>query len=793
MHIKNDHVQQVERVGYWDEIRQDIGFGLRQLMRKPALPVMIMVLLAIGVGANTAIFSVVKAVLLEQLPYASPDRLMMLWETTERASRMPTSYLNFEDWKAQSQSFEGLAALSPWRFNLTGKEGAEQVLGGLVTAELFEVLDVPPQTGRTLLPEEDTSGAARVVVLSHRLWHSRFGGDPDLIGKKIFIDGEASTVIGVMPPGFNHPSPWLIGEEADLWMSIHTDVIAQRLAEQYPDSNEDVGIRVSPLQEELVGKAGGQLMMLLGGAGLVLLIVCGNVAGLLMAKATTRQTEVAVRSALGAGRARLIRQLLVENLPLVVLGGGLGFVLAVWGIGTLRSTLPTDIVGIDTITFDGWMFLFTLGVSFLTGILFSLAPAWAVANTDLADTLRQGRGSVSMRRNRVRNLLMVAQFALTLVLANAAALMLQSYIDLRNRDYGFATEKVVSLGLSIQGPEYEDQSKFVAFYDEVLERLDGLPGVSYVAVTNKLPLEGGTNNSLSEADGHDFNEASSPLAEISVVSNDYFKAIGIPLLAGRSFTEEDHVQGRYSAIINKAMADKLWPEEDPLGKHFSISLPHQWTVVGVAGDVSQFGPERNPISEIYFPLGSLTTDFQIFTKMVRHLVVRTELDPLSVVASIRREVAELDTNQPISDVRTTAGILDSALARRRFNTLLIGIFATIALILVAAGIYGVTSFFVAERTHEIGLRMALGAGWSSVQKLVLARGLKLAAIGVVVGSVGVVATTKLTESMVYGVSPTDPVTLIGGTLFLVGLGLLGSFLPALRASRVDPIVALREE
>jgi predicted permease len=828
MRIKTDQVERVEKTGYWDEFRQDINFSLRQLLRKPALPLFIVVLLAIGIGANTAIFSVVKAVILEPLLYPSADRLTMVWETRKQSSYIPASYLNFKDWKSQSESFEGLAAFTPWRFNLTGEGEAEQVLGGVVSAGFFEVLGVQPQLGRGILQEEHEPGAVRAVVLSHRLWQRRFGGDPDIVGRTIVIDGEASPVIGVMPPSFDYPSPWLIGERADLWMSIHTrpfmadmrehreshwlatigrlkngisietaqrdmDIIAERLAEKYPDPNEGAGIRVSRLQEELVGRAGGHLMMLLGGAGLVLLIVCGNVAGLLMAKATTRQTEVAVRSALGAGRARLLRQLLVENLPLALLGGGLGFILAVWGIALLRSSLPTDILGIDAVVFDGWVFLFTLAVSILTGILFSLAPAWATAKTDLADTLKQGRATVSMGRHRVRSLLMIAQFALTLVLANAAALMLQSYFDLRHRDFGFETDKVLIVGLAIQGPEYEDPNNFVTFFEEALDQVKRLPGVQRVAATNKLPLEGGTNNSLAEADGHDFSETDAPYAEVSVVSNEYFQTIGIPLLAGRSFTEQDHKEGRYSAVINEAMVNKLWPDKDPIGKHFSISPPHQWTVVGVVGDVSQFGAERNAIPEIYFALGSLTDEFEIFTTMVRFLVVRTELESTSLVGPIRQTVAEKDADQPISEVRTTADIVSSALSRRRFNTLLIGIFATIALILVAAGIYGVMTFFVAQRTHEIGVRFAMGARWSGVQKLVLGQGLKLAAIGTALGLAGILATTTLTESMVYGLSATDPTTLLGGIVFLVSLGLLGSLLPARRAIRVDPILALRDE
>ncbi len=830
-HIKNAHVQQQERAGYWDEVRQDIGFGLRQLMKKPALPLMIVFLLAIGVGANTAIFSVVKAVVLEPLPFDVSDRLVIFWETERGSGKGPASYPNFLDWREQAKSFEDIGAITYWNFNLTGKEGPERVFATLVSEGLFELLGVEPVLGRTILPEEDRLGAPKVVLISHGLWHRRFGGDPGVLGEAIVVDGEPYTVIGVMPPGFEAPSPWLVGKVTDLWFSLclpplnepllekrdthwmiaigrlrdgvsldeaqeEMNVIAKRLETQYPETNENKGAILLPLHEDLVGRAGTQLLMLFGGAGLVLLIVCGNVAGLLMARATTRQTEVAVRSALGASRARLMRKTVVENVPLTLLGGGLGFLLALVGIRSLQSIIPTDIPRIDAIGFDGGVFAFTLGLSFLTGVLFSLAPAWSTSRVNLADQLKQGRGALLMGEswNRAPSLLVVAQFALTLVLANAAALMLQSYFELLNRDYGFHKEGVLTLGISIQGPEYQDSTDVSRFYDALIERVEALPGVRHVAATSKLPLEGGNNSDINKADGHDFSQTQSPFAELSVVTPDYFQTMGIPLLMGRTFDDhDDMISILKPAIINMAMAERLWPNEDPIGKQFEIFAPHSMTVVGVVGDTRQWGPEREAHPEVYMPLSAAPPELQFTFKVVRFLIVRTDEAPLSLVGAVRQEVARVDPNQPISDIRTTADVLSSTLARRRFNTLLIGIFATIALILVAAGIYGVMSFYVAQRRHEIGIRVALGARRADVQKLVLGRGLSLAAIGVVVGLVGVFATTKLTASMVYGVSPIDLMTVVGGTTFLVVIGLLGSLVPALRATRVNPILALREE
>ncbi len=716
--IKDDYVQGVERANYFEEMVNDLRYGFRQLMSKPALPLMIIVLLAIGVGANTAIFSVVKAVLLEPLPFDASDQLVIFWETEDGSGRSPTSYPNFLDWREQAESFEDIGVITYWHFNLTGEQGPERVFATLVSEGLFELLGVEPELGRTILPEEDRPGAPKVVLISHSLWHRRFGGDPGVIGETILVDGEPFTVIGVMPSGFKAPSPWLLGKTTDLWFSLclpsineplledrdshwmvaigrlkngvsideaqgEMNVIATGLEAEYPKTNENEGVVLHPLHEDLVGKAGNQLLMLLGGAGLVLLIVCGNVAGLLMAKATTRQAEVAVRSALGASQARLTRQILAENIPLALLGGTLGFLLALGGIQSLQSILPTDIPRIDAVGFDGGVFAFTLGISFLTGVLFSLAPAWSSSRVDLADQLKQGRGSVltGASRNRARNLLVVTQFALTLILANAAALMLQSYFELQNRDYGFYKEGVLTLGVSIQGPEYRDSTDVQRFYDELIERVEALPGVRSAAATSKLPLQGGSNSDINKADGHDFSQGQTPFAEISVITRDYFQTMGIPLLKGRAFDDHDDLMSDLKpAVINHAMVERLWPNEDPIGKHFEWFAPYSMTVIGVVGDVRQWGPEREVHPEIYMPLSTVPEPMQFTFKTVRFLAVRTDKDPLGLVAAVRQEVARVDPHQSISDIRTTADVLSSTLARRRFNTLLIGIFATIALV-----------------------------------------------------------------------------------------------------------------
>jgi putative ABC transport system permease protein len=830
LQLKKEQVRVRKRARYLEELVQDTRFGLRQLRRKPALPLMIVALLAIGIGANTAVFSAVKAVVLDPLPYAEPDRLVMVWGTSENGSRSPASYLDFKDWRTESRSFKDIGIFHFWHFNLSGDSEPERIKGSMVSAGLFEILGVRPQLGRTLLPEEDRPGAGKVVLISDGLWRRRYGADPALLGRAVVIDGRPFTVVGIMPPDFDLPSPWSSGRGNELWLSVHNppvedtilprrdthyfasvarlatgasiesaqeemDAIASRLAEQYPDTNESLGTRIVPLHESFVGRASSQLLVLLGAAGLVLLIVCGNVAGLLMARATTRQREVALRSALGAGRARLLRQQFFENLPLALIGGGLGFVLALWGTEALESFIPADIARIETVGFDSGVFGFSLGISFVTGILFTMLPAWASAKVEIGEALKQSQRTSSLGASRsfARNLLLIGQFATALILANAAVLMVESFITLNNRDYGFDEHNVLTVQVSIQGSQYETQNQIVEFYDRILERLQSSFGIRYAAAASKLPLFGGTSAGIDEAEGHDFSQTKGPHAELSVVTPDYFQAMGIPLLRGRTFLGDDRSAGRFSAIINKKMVDELWPNQDPLGKQFSFLPPYQWTVVGVVGDVRQWGPEDDTFPEIYMPLAPLPTELEALVTWVRYVVVRADSDPLSAVGTIRQSVANVDPHQPISDIRTTAEMLDGSLARRRFNTLLIGLFAAIALILVTAGIYGVMSFFVAERKHEIGIRMAMGSSRTEVQRIILGRALKLTSIGVALGLVGIFATTKVTESMVYGVSPTDLSTLVGGIAFLVGIGLLGALLPALRASRVDPILALRQE
>jgi len=569
------------------------------------------------------------------------------------------------------------------------------------------------------------------------------------------------------------------------------DLIARRLAQAYPETNEDGGVNVVRADDRLVYRVESQLLFLLGAAGLVLLSACSNVAGLLTSKATTRETEVAIRSSLGASRARMIRQLVTENIPLFLIGGCGGALLAGWGIELVRASFPPDIPRIQETGIDLWVLTFTLGVSLLTAFAFGLIPAVSASKTDLVESLKQGRGSARTVRSRVRNILVVAQFAMTLVLAHGAALMLVSYWDLRNEDHGFRIAGVLTMRLNPQGPRYDEPEKVRAFFDEAFERIEALAGAERAAAISRLPLEGGTSGTAF-AEGQQ--DEDGVLVEIKTTTPQYFDAMGIPLLAGRTLSDQDRHNQRPGVVINETMARSFWPDENPIGKRFRFRDPPWLSVVGVVGDTKQWSLERSARAEAYFPYieGPQVPALASFTR-VKFLVIRNGGDPMGLVGPIRREILAIDEHLPISDIRTTETLVNESIAQRRFNTILIGLFSSMGLLLVAAGIYGVMTVFVSQRIHEIGVRMALGANRGGVLKMVLGQGVKLTTVGVVLGLISVFAATKLIASMVYGVSPTDPVILIGGTVFLIVVGMGGTIIPASIATRVDPVLALREE
>jgi putative ABC transport system permease protein len=772
MLIKNEHVQREERANYLVELLQDIRFGFRQVINKPLLPAFIIFLLALGIGVNAAIFSVVKKVLLEPLPFEAPSEIVMVWASDENWWRVPVSGPDFLDWRRENRSFEWLVAHSPFTPNLQGDGEPEAVHGTYTTAGLFELLRVSPALGRTFLREEEQPGRNDVAIISDGLWRRRLHADPDMVGRSILLDGKSRTVVGIMPPGFKHPCPWSVGEPTDVWVPLPSselqtqrdaysllvlgrlrsgvtlemaqgdmDAITAGLAERYPDTNKGIGATVIDAREDLTMWVGGQLIFLFGAAGLVLLIVCGNVAGLLVAKATTRETEVAIRSSLGASRARLIRQLVTESLPLFLIGGLASLLLADWTIDALRTGIPADIYRVHEIAMDRAVLAFTFVIALATGLVFGLLSALATTRADVSESLKQGRGSVGSGRTRLRNGLVVAQFALTLVLANGAALMLKSYLQLMNQAHGFSTEGVLTMQLNLQGPRYEEPNQVHRFYDVVLERIEALPGVRRAAAISRLPLEGGTNGPIL-VEGR---EDAVPSVEVRVITPGYHEAMGIPLLRGRRLTERDGAMSQPNVIINQAMAERIWPDEDPIGKRFGFENRYDaLTVVGVVGNTRQRGLERAVRAEVYFPYVAEPPSGMFAFNSVRYLVIRTDVEPTSLIEPVRRTVYAVDDGQPISDIRTPQEIIHQSMARRRFNTILIGIFASLASILVAAGIYGVMAYFVSQRSHEIGVRIAMGAQRAGVLALVLRQSLRLATIGIAVGVVGVLATTKLT-------------------------------------------------
>ena len=821
--MEEKRIQKERRSQYLEELFQDIRFGIRQLLRKPGFTTIIIGTLAIGIGANSAIFSVLKTVALEPLPYPDSDELTIVFHgQTSGECCGPLSGPDFLDFRETSETYEYLAGLSPLGANLSGTEDAELVLGGAVTTDFFEMLGVRPTIGRTFLPEEARSGNDKVVVLSYDLWKRRYDADPQILGKTITLNRESHTVVGVMPEGFDVASPWTVGRTHQVYWPMTTDRLLEHdrgshwllaygrlhdgvtvdqgsaetvrlaagLAEQYPETNENKTTYTWALKDRLVGRVAFQLTILLGAAGFVLLIVCGNVASLLLARATSRQTEMAIRAAVGASHGRVIRQLLTESLMLALLGGAAGLALAVWGVEILRVSMPTDIPRIEQIGVDWLVLGFAAAISVLTGIVFGLAPALSATRSNLAASLKEGKATVPAGsfRSPLRSGLVIAQFALALLLANGAAMMLKSYRHARGVDLGFDHNNTLTMRVVLDGPQYELDGGRQSFLRDAIERISAIPGVRYVGATSKLPLEGGTNTHIWAEDDPERPSLGGPLIEFSRIASDIFQAMGVELTAGRLLTVDDTVSANPSAIINQEMANRLWPGENPIGKRFSLrEIPPRWiTVAGVVSNVRQWSVYSPPISEMYIPFNLRPTNSM-------YLVVRSDVDPTTLVSAVRREVSAIDREQPISQVRTMSEVMSGQFARQRFNLIMTGVFATVALILVTAGLYGVMSFFVAQGTREIGIRMALGSGRNRVVNLVVKRGLALTMIGSLIGLGGVLASVRITRNMLFGVSPIDIRVLATGTLFIVLVGVGGSLVPALRATRVNPVNALRME
>ena len=815
---------------------QDLRYAFRMLLKGPGFTAVAVLALALGIGANSAIFSVVNGVVLRALPYKDPESLMMVWSrrpllqalAVAGSQEFPVSAADFTDWRDQNQVFEQIAAFHSQPFNITGAGEPESLGGVRASANLFSLLGIEAKLGRTFLAEEDQPGAGHVVIISHGLWERRFGSDPNMIGQKLALNDEPYTVVGVMPPGFQFPrkgempAGYQFPRQADLYTplawtpnqignrgrnfvaviarlkpgvtvaqaSADMDAIAERLKQQYPQFNANKEVFIVPLHQQVVGKVRTALLVLLGAVGFVLLIACANVANLLLARAASRQKEIAIRTALGASRSRVIRQLLTESMLLSLTGGTLGLLLSMWGVDLLMAISPANLPRVDTISVDVRVFAFTLAVSLLTGIIFGLVPAIQASKPDVNEALKEGGRASSVGHNRFRSVLVVSEVALSLVLLIGAGLMIRSFVHLLNSSPGLKPENVLTLDVGLPRTKYTGPQQ-AAFFQQVIERLKSLPGVQSAGAVYPLPLSGaeegmgfGIEGRAALAPGEVYN------AGPRWVSPDYFNVMGIPLLRGRELTERDGSDSPRVVVINEAMAARYFPDEEPIGKRVAFDQvndkPNWREIVGVVGDVKHSALDSDPKPEMYFPF----TQFPIFFMT---FVVRTPGDPLNLVAAARSEVLAVKNDQPISNVHTMEELLSNSVAQRRFNMLLLSIFAGVALLLAAVGSYGVMSYSVAQRTHELGVRMALGAQTSHVLALVVKQGMTLALAGVGIGLAAAFGLTRILASLLYGVSATDPLTFSVIALLLASVALLACYLPARRATKVDPMIALRYE
>ncbi len=807
---------------------QDLRFAVRMLLRKPGFTFVLVLALALGIGANTAIFSVVNTVLLRPLPYKNAERLVWIWGTNplNDIDHEVASAPDYNDWKTQSQSFEEMGGFVNTRLTLTSNGEPERYDGAYVTDGFFEVLGIPVLRGRTFTPDEDKPNSSRVVVLAYGLWQRRFGGDPNIIGSAITLNGNPYTVIGIMPPDFKHPRPET-NRQAEMWLPLQEDyasagrrgdylgviarlkpnvpieqaraemvTIAAQLEKQYPASNTGWSTLTVPLHERFVGDVRPVLIILLGAVCFLLLIACANVANLLLARAAARQKEMAIRTALGARRWRIVRQLLTESVLLAVLGGALGLLLAVWGIEALVSLSPGNIPRLSEISLDARVLAFTFGVSLVTGVLFGLFPALQAANPNLNETLKEGgRGTTAgSRGGRARRALVIAEVALALVPLVGAGLMVKSFMRLQSVNPGFNPERVLAVEVYLPGTTYKEGAQATTFYREMLTRVQNLPGVEAAGAIDTLPLSGGGNMFAFFVEGQTYQPTDkTPDAEFRVVTPEYFQTMNIPLLRGRYLSEQDGPNTPKSFVINDTLARRYFAGVDPIGRRMNLGDdkdPNWFTVVGIVQDTRQEAVGTEPYPQMY------TINTQVARRSMV-LVARTAGDPAAMIPTIRSTVMAMDPALALNNARPMAQVMAQSLARPRFNMLLMSLFAAVALVLAAVGIYGVMSYAVTQRTHEIGVRMALGASSTDVLKMVVRQGLALTLIGVGIGLAGAFVLTQLIASLLSGllfqVGTHDPLTFAGIALLLALVALLACLIPARRATRVDPMIALRYE
>jgi len=809
---------------------QDLRYGLRMLGKNLGFTITAVLALAIGIGANTAIFSLVNTILLRPLAFKDADQLVWIWSRRVDRDKAFFSVADFIDHRDQNQTLERMIAIDPsWGVNLIDRGEPERLQGVRISAEAFQMLGVEAAVGRALVPEDGQPGSARVVVISYGLWQRRFGSDRSWIGNSLTLNDNSYTLVGVLPPTFIIPNaetdvvaPLILETDprradrdnnflralARLKPGVtqqraqsDLDAVTSNLRQQYPTSNaKKIGPRVLPLHEELVGNYHLALLMILGAVALVLLITCSNLANLMLVRASARRKEMAIRAAMGASRSRLIQQLLTEGSILALLGGTLGLLLATWGVKFLLLLSPANLPRAGEVSIDLRVLAFTLGLSLLSAVIFALVPALQASKVGLNEALKAGgRSSTgSGLGNRTRSLLVISEVALSLVLLIAAGLLVKSFQRIQKVSPGLDTNNLLVARLSLPQSTYKDRESMKVFYEKIAGRIGVLPGVESVGLTNVLPLSGmNARTDFSIVGRAVLSLKDLPGAQNRWVSPGYFSTMKIPILEGREFNEFDTAHAQNVVVIDEALARRYWPNESPIGAQLRFDegepIQRELVVVGVVGDVKHFGLDEEPLATLYAPFYQMPENLVPVWASRINLVARTASDPMILSTLVRGEVLAIDRNVPASNIRTMDQFLSASVAQRRFNVLLLTLFAAAALLLTTSGIYAVISYSVAQRTHEIGLRMALGAQRSDVLKVVVGQGLRLVLIGVVIGLAAALVFNRILSSLLFGVSTVDPITFAVMPLLLIGVALLASFNPARRATKIDPVIALRSE
>ena len=809
-----------------DSLIKDIRYGVRGLLKHPGFTALVVITLALGIGASTAIFSVVDSVLLRRLPYTNASRLVAIQELSPAGKRVQVTSANFLDWRAQNTVFENLAAIKQTTSNLALSDHAERIDLAQANANFFDVFGVKPQYGRLFIPQDEQAGHEPVVVVSNALWQRRFGSDPSLVGKPITLDGKNYTVVGVAPAGFQYPDKtelWVppLKLVPELWpnqdvtqtrgmgylaavatlkpgvslpqAAAEMETITARLRQQYPNTNNRRFNRVVSLQEHLVGDTNKLLWLLLGAVTFVLLIGCANVANLLLASGASRQKEMAIRTALGASRARVVRQLFTESTLLALTGGTVGLIIAFWGVAGITKLLPGDFPRLNEIHMNVRVLAFTFAASVLTGILFGLVPALQISRPDVQESIREtGRGvSGNRRQSGFRQALIVVEVALSVVLLVGAGLLFRSFLRLQSVNTGFVSEHVWTARLTPSGTSYANQADYDRFYSQVLQKVSAVPGVQDAGLINTLPLDKGPTTGF-RVDGRPVETPDKwPSVNYRAVSPNYFRAMGIPVLQGRAYTDRDTTNTPPVMIVNQKLADENFAGENPIGKRITFgnmnnNQPVWFEIVGVVANVRSLELREEPTPELYF--ASLQDYWPAMS-----LVVRSNGNTPSLSASVRQIVNEIDKSVPVSNVQMMDHVVSSSITQPRFNLFLLGLFSTVAMLLSAAGIYGVTAYTVAQRTHELGIRIALGAQVSDVLKMILGQGMAVIGIGLAIGLAAAFGLVRLLRSFLFGVGEKDPFTFVAITVLLLLVALLACYIPARRATKVDPLEALRYE